>query len=150
MPHAHPATLLQTILACRQYAKAYCTSLEAGAATAPVNQLGAAFAAVDLTPVLSLGNAHRVFRWVRKGWLVQSCAASELLPHRPRCAHVQDPHPTHPHPHTHATTRPPCSEAYGYESWLLGPERGVRGLVAEALELLRWVVDAGRWAGGTL
>ena len=65
------------------------------------------------------------------------------------CTCARSP-PTHPHPHTHTTTRPPCSEAYGYESWLLGPERGVRGLVAEALELLRWVVDAGRWAGGTL
>ena len=65
------------------------------------------------------------------------------------CARSPPTHP-HPHPHTHTTTRPPCSEAYGYESWLLGPERGVRGLVAEALELLRWVVDAGRWAGGTL
>ena len=44
----------------------------------------------------------------------------------------------------------PCSEAYGYESWLLGPERGARGLVAEALELLRWVVGAVWWVRAAL
>ena len=69
-PADHPASLLQTILACRQYAQAYSSTLQAsaGAATVPVNQLGAAFAAVDLSQVLSMDNAHRVFRWVRGGW----------------------------------------------------------------------------------
>ena len=62
--------LLQTILACRQYAQVYSSTLQgsAGPCTAPISQLGAAFGAVDLSQVLSLRNAHRMFRWARKGF----------------------------------------------------------------------------------
>jgi len=170
----------QAVLASSRYAAAFSAALQSAgpraAAGISAGRLAAAFSAVDLSPVLGLKNAHQVFRWAgvkgarREGDLGSACSAchgeSEEHPHASLpwtasgcmcCPHilllrqlVLAHHRSALAPHFGSHFRLPCRLSYGFQAWLVAPEKGVRALIAEALELYRCGPGGGLLVGSGL